>query len=146
MKKKCLLLETKDKRKFFTYPKHYKELAEFSKNFGAVLSIVQIDNPILLSLNELAPILCTPDVQYCAEFKVEKPVAIRENKSEKIKEYIKQKFLNKEVVELQTVAKKFKKNNLTLACFCQHISKIRKTLTDEGYKIIKVGGGKYKLI
>ena len=147
MKKKCLLLETKDKRRFFTNPENYDDLVEFSNKFGAGLSIVTADNPKMLSLNELAPALCSPSIQYTAEFKIEKPIQVRikSNKSTKIREYVRNLFLKKEVVCLQDIAKKFKNFHLTLARFCQHIAKVRDTLISEGYIIIKVGGGKYKI-
>ena len=148
MKKKCLLLETKDKRKFFTHPKNYKDLLEFSDNFGAELTIVVADNPLVLSLNELAPALCSPDAQYSANFKIEKPIKIRikTNTANKIREYVRNLFLKKEIVCLQNIASKFKIYNLSLACFCQHIGKIREELTNSGHSIVKIGGGKYKLI
>ena len=147
MKKKCLLLEMKDKRKFFTEPENYGDLVEFSKKFGGEMSIVTADNPIVLSLNELAPALCTQSIQYSAEFKIEKPIKIRvkSNNAIKIREYIRDLFLKKEVVGLQDVARKFKNLNLTLACFCQHIAKVRESLIAEGYTIVKTGGGKYKI-
>jgi hypothetical protein len=144
MQKKCLLLETKDKRKFFTDSKNYKELIEFSNNFGAGLSIVTIDNPTILSLNELAPALCSSNFKYSAEFKVKPRKIIKVNSS--IKEYIRNLFLKKEIVNLQQIANKFKNYNLTLACFCQHISKTKASLISEGHTIVKIGGGKYKLI
>lgn len=148
MKKKCLLVKMKDQRKFFTYPKYYKELVEFSNSFGVELSIIKADNPVILSLNELAPALCSPDVQYSASFKAEKPVKIigaRTSAAQRIRQYVRETFLKKEIVTLQTTAKKFKEENLTLACFCQHIAKVRDSLTQEGYKIVKIGGGKYQM-
>ena len=147
MKKKCLLLETKDKRKFFTHAKNYNDLLEFSNSFGAELSIVKADNPIILSLNELAPAICSSDVKYSASFKIEKPVKIRmkTNTANIIREYIRMSFLKKEVVSLQGIANKFKHFNLTLACFCQHIARVRESLMAEGHAFCKVGGGKYKL-
>jgi len=148
MKKKCLLLQTKDKRQFFTDPKNYHDLLEFSDNFGAQLSMVTVDNPVVLTLNELAPAICSSDVKYSAEFKIEKPIKIRmkTDTAQKIRQYIRNSFLKKEVVSLQGIAGKFKYLNLTLACFCQHITKVRDLLVNEGHSFIKIGGGKYKLI
>jgi len=35
------MIELKDRRKFFTHPKNLPELIEFSKTFGAELSVVR---------------------------------------------------------------------------------------------------------
>ena len=144
MKKKCLLLETKDKLKLFTYTKYYKELIEFSKKFEVTLSIVKVENPAILSLNQIAPILCSPDNQ--PEFRGRKKIKVQENVAQRIRSYIKETFLKKEVVKLQIISQKFKQYGYSIACHCQHIKHIREQLTKEGHIIKKVGGGKYQLV
>jgi hypothetical protein len=58
--KKCLMIETKDKRKFFTYAKNQKELKEFTKNFNAKMFLVkaEIKQNNILDLEKLAPAIC----------------------------------------------------------------------------------------
>lgn len=51
----CLLIETKDKRKFFTHEKNFIQLIEFSKAFNAEISIVKLEEGSVLELEELAP-------------------------------------------------------------------------------------------
>ena len=60
MKTKCLMLETKDNRKFFTHSKNFKQLVEFSKNFGVKMFLVKTDinKTNILELSKLAPALC----------------------------------------------------------------------------------------
>lgn len=56
----CLLVETKDKRKFFTLRKNYKNLVEYCKTFNAKMYIVkaEIDKVKVLDLPKLVPALC----------------------------------------------------------------------------------------
>jgi hypothetical protein len=59
MNEKCLMIKTKDNRKFFTHEEHLNDLIEFSKTFGAEISVVKIkDNIDILELNDLAPAIC----------------------------------------------------------------------------------------
>lgn len=56
---KCLMIQTKDNRKLFTYQKNYKHLLEYVKTFNAKIFIVKIDkNQKILDLNKLVPALC----------------------------------------------------------------------------------------
>ena len=55
---KCLLLETKDKRKFFTHEKNFLQLIEFSRTFNAEISVVKMEQTELLDLKDLAPAIC----------------------------------------------------------------------------------------
>ena len=57
---KCLLIQTKDKRKFFTHEKNFVQLIEFSKTFGAEISMVKLEEGPILELKELAPAICDP--------------------------------------------------------------------------------------
>lgn len=60
MKTKCLMIETKDNRKFFTHQENSKQLEEFSKNFDAKIFLVkaEINKNNILDLSKLAPALC----------------------------------------------------------------------------------------
>lgn len=147
---KCLMIETKDNRKFFTQEENLPELIEFSKTFGAEISVVKMnDEPEVLDLIDLATAMCSmtktkvkPEFEIL-ETKVDKPQRNRTKilrDARKIRKYIKELLLAGEVVQLSTVAKKFKHYKLTLACFCNHLREVRKELEVE-----KIGHGKYML-
>lgn len=56
---KCLLLQTNDNKKLFTYQKNYKHLLEYIKTFNAKVFIVKIDkDQQILDLNKLVSALC----------------------------------------------------------------------------------------
>ena len=54
----CLMIKTKDNRKCFTHEKYFPQLIEFSKTFGAEISIVKIKDNNVLEMNDLAPAIC----------------------------------------------------------------------------------------
>lgn len=56
----CLLIETKDKRRFFTLRKNYKNLIEYCKAFNAKMYTVKakIEKIKVLDLSKLVPALC----------------------------------------------------------------------------------------
>ena len=151
---KCLMIETKDKQQFFTHEENYDQLVEFSKALGAEISVVKIKEANVLDLKQLAPAICnTPGSDKKPEFEIieyklgkpkkNRPKMLRDAK--KIKGFIRDKFLNGDVVELAAVAKRFKRYKLTLACFCNHLKDVRRELEKEGHRIRRVGHGKYQM-
>ena len=58
---RCVLLQTKDNRKFFTYTKYHDLLIEYAKMFDAVLMKVNIQKTELMELDELAAALCVSE-------------------------------------------------------------------------------------
>lgn len=84
---KCILIETKDNRKFLTYQKNYKHLLEYAKTFKAKIYVVEINKEQkILDLNKLVPALCDKNYQI-KDLKFE----IIENKSTKHKIKLKKK-------------------------------------------------------
>jgi hypothetical protein len=57
---KCLLLETSDKKKFFTLIGNHKQLKEYCRAFGAKMYVVkaEIEKSDVLDLAKLVPALC----------------------------------------------------------------------------------------
>lgn len=57
---KCLLIETKEKKRFFTLIKNAKMLKEYCKAFGAKMLLVkaEIKREQILDLSKLVPALC----------------------------------------------------------------------------------------
>lgn len=57
---KCLLLETKSQKKFFTSIKNHKHLIEYCRAFGAKLYVVraEIERSKMIDLSKLVIALC----------------------------------------------------------------------------------------
>lgn len=57
---KCLLIETSDKKRFFTLIKNQKQLKEYCRAFSAKMFIVkaQIEKKQILDISKLVPALC----------------------------------------------------------------------------------------
>lgn len=148
--KQCLMIETKDHKKFFTYEKNFPQLIEFSKTFNAEISKVQIPSEAeVLELEELAPALCekkSQKVDYkVLEMKLSPKIKRRKilSRAKKIQTYIQSKLLAGDTVSLKELTCKFK--DLTSACLCNHFKLIREAMEKEGHNFIKTGGGKYKV-
>jgi hypothetical protein len=151
---KCLLIQTKDKRKFFTHEKNFIQLIEFSKAFNAEISIVKLEKGSILELEELAPAICDPEykktnAQYeVIETKIEKKDRSRAETliiANKVKKHISEQFKKKNVVSLKEVKKKFKQYKLTDATLCNHIRKTKLELEKEGFEVSKLNAGQYRL-
>jgi hypothetical protein len=74
---KCLLLETKEKKRIFTLLGNKKHLKEYCKAFGAKMFVVnaEIEKSKIMSLQKLVPALCDKNHEGSrAEFKILKPV------------------------------------------------------------------------
>ena len=150
----CLLIETKDKRKFLTHEKNFTLLIEFSKTFNAEISTVNLETGTMLELEELAPAICNP-LYKKPKFKyeiIEQKVKTKNRKrkdilivAEKIKEYILEKFKNEKFILLKDLKIKFKEYKLTDATLCNHIRRIKKELEEKGIKLKKTGAGKYSI-
>lgn len=52
--KKCLMIETPDKKKFFTPEKNYNKLLEFANSFNCEISMVKLEEGEILDLIPLA--------------------------------------------------------------------------------------------
>jgi len=144
------MIETKDRKRFFTYEKNFPQLIEFSKTFNAEISKVQIPSETeVLELEELAPALCEKKSQK-ADYKVLElklcPKITRSkilSRAKKIQIYIHKKLMEGNTVSLRELTDKFK--GLTSACLCAHFKLIRKDMEAKGHLFEKVGGGKYKI-
>lgn len=57
---KCLMLETGDKKRFFTLLGNFKHLKEYCKAFGAKMFVVKadIERKKVLDLKRIVPALC----------------------------------------------------------------------------------------
>lgn len=66
----CLMIETKDKRNFFTHKKNYMPLIEFAKTFKAQISVVKTNEAELLDLVDLSSAICNPYYKQKANFEI----------------------------------------------------------------------------
>lgn len=151
---KCLLIETKDKKRFITHEKYFHQLVEFSKTFGATISIIEAEGVKPLKIEDLVPAICDQNYKNqrfkykILETKLRKEKQNRMkilNEASKIQKYIYGKFLKKEIVSLKELKKRFDKQKLSGATLCNHIKKAKETLKKEGFTIQKVGGGMYRI-
>lgn len=154
MKEKCLLIVTKDHRRFLTQQKNLPSLIEFVKTFGAEVYLVQTRDQKILELKSLADAICNPDYDdnpECDKLKrvyppVGKDRATILKEASKIKAFILDRFLTGKEVSLTDLKKRYKDYNVTDACLCNHLSVVRKTLAKEGKKVNKLGGGRYCIV
>ncbi len=70
MRKKCILLRTKDKRQFFTHSKNCNKIMEFANTFNAEVSIVKAENPEILDLIPLAAALANQEYSDKKDYEV----------------------------------------------------------------------------
>lgn len=149
---KCLLIETKDKRKFFTHEKNFIQLIEFSKAFNAEISTVKIDKPPILELEELAPAICDANYKKCnveysiIENKLQECEKIENlSVSKQIRNYILEQFKNKNIVSLASVKKHFESQTISDASIYNHMRQARVELQKQGYSVVKERAGHYRI-
>jgi len=151
------MIKTKDKRHFFTHEKYFPQLIEFSKTFGAEISVVKVKEDNILDLDELAPAICNGnyrnDTEYelisqkIAQFssiKTEKPTTKRRKilkLAAEVKKYIEDKFESRKIVSFKDVSKKF--SNLDKATISNHIARVKKQLISQGCEIQTLKKGSY---
>ena len=152
MKQKCLLITTKDNRKFLTHEKNLQSLIEYAKTFKSEISLVEVDKSTkILELKGLTVALCDPNYSGDPEYKQLKSIYPNNKRGRKsilteaksIREFIRKKFLSGKAVSLKEIKDKYEKYELTDACLCNHISSARKQLEKEGYSFEKIAAGKY---
>jgi|694.fasta_scaffold01232_19 hypothetical protein len=151
---KCLLIETKDKRKFFTHKKNFSQLIEFCKIFKANLSIVNMKEGAILDLEELVPALCNPkqkkqNYEYVVIENKISPCCEKPNKREmakKIQNNIKNNFLSNKIIVLKELKGKYNKYGFSDANLCNYVKKIKNELSKEGYTFSKIAAGAYKIL
>ena len=146
---KRLMIELKDRRKFFTHPKNLPKLIEFSETFGAELSVVRTcEEPLdLISLAEGVcdgnPKTHKPNFELL-EIKLTRPRK-KISHAKTIQKWTKNQLIDGKSIRLCNLIKRYEKYNLTRAAMCGHFSKVRKELVEESFRVKKLGQGEYKL-
>lgn len=147
---KCLLLELKDKRKFFTHEKNFDQLIEFCKSFKANLSLVEIKSGKLINLEELVPALCNHKSKQNYEYtiiekKIKNPIS-KIKVSTKIKNHIRKHLTSKQTVSIKDVSKKFDKYGISRASLSNYFKEVKLEIEKSGLSVIKIKAGHYKVI
>lgn len=68
--KKCLMIETPDKKKFFTAQKNYNKLLEFANSFNCEISTVQLEEGEILDLIPLANAISSKEKSERAKYEI----------------------------------------------------------------------------
>jgi|LakMenE01Jun11ns_1017448.scaffolds.fasta_scaffold9897411_1 hypothetical protein len=154
MKEKCILIKTKDNRKFFTQESNLISILEYVKTFKAEVELVEVEKGTkILELKGLTVALCDPnfksDLQY-EKIKDLYPSKKKERQSmlveaKTIRDFIRTDFVSGRTVSLKEVKAKYHKHNLTDACLCNHITVVRRQLMKEGFEFQKIGAGEYRI-
>ena len=148
----CLLIKTKDNRKFLTYEKHLPSIIEYAKTFNAEIYKV-IAKGKRMELKSLANAICDPQYDEDPECTSVEKLYPRTSKTRKailkdasrISKFIQRRLLSGNSLSLKELKQKYKNYNVTDACLCNHMATIRKALTREGHTFEKIGAGGYCL-
>lgn len=140
---KCLMIETKDKRVFFTNKNNYIQLNEFIKVFKPNVFIVDMKKGEILEIEKLATLLCDSEYkkqdnavyEIIQEIKTNKR---KENKNQRIKDFIKKELMNKKTVSLKRIKEKFKSYNLSDSTYYNQIKTAKIELSEKGFKFVKM--------
>jgi len=153
MPKTCLLVKTKDKRKFLTHKKNLKMLEEFANTFKAEVYLVRVfEKPEILELEKLAPAICDSTYNSKPSYEVVTRLLPKRSRSsilknaENIKRHIRKKLESGRTISLKELKTKYKESYaVTDACLCNHLSMVRKEFEDQGRSVKKTGAGAYCL-
>ncbi len=148
----CLMIKTKDKRKFFTHEANLPQIIEFSKMFKAEISTVQVSEAQILDLEELAPAFCNASYTQPSSYKLLKTMFPTKRKrknilknSAKIRDFIRTKLFKRGQISLDELKDRFKDEGLTTACFCNHLRFMKSEIVDMGKNLVKVSVGMYRI-
>lgn len=154
MKNTCLLVKTKDKRKFLTHRKNLDMLEEFANTFNAEVYLVRVlgKDTEVLELEKLAPAICDSSYSTEPNYEVVSRLLPKRTRSSilknasTIKGYIRRQLENGKKVSLKELKKRYKESYaVTDACLCNHLSIVRKELERNGHSVKKTGAGTYCL-
>lgn len=154
-KGECLMIELSDQRRLFTRKSNYPQLVEFSKTFGAEISVVKIkEETNVLELQEIPQAICSEESQKSPKVEIiETRISKRKlddrktmlKRAERIREHIQKKFLQGKTVKLKQIKKHYSHYDLTSSTYSHHLREVRKTLSNDGYAIEKLKSGEYRL-
>jgi hypothetical protein len=149
----CLMIQTNDNRKFCTDMKGYNQLIEFANTFEAEISIIDLEEGDLLTLEEVATAISDPRYNQIPKYKlIERKVGkkriVRKNMfaSREIKEYARNLLSGGNTLCFKELMGKFKNSNLSYNAFAAHMHKLRREFEAKGHFLQKIGPGQYRVI
>jgi len=142
---KCLMIETKEKRVFFTNKNNFVQLSEFIKVFKPNVFLVEMKKGEVLEIEKLAALLCNSeykkqdDVVYevIEELKLGQDKS-NQSKNKKIREFVKKELISKKTVSLKRIKDKFKDYDLSDSSYYNQIKIAKQELGEKGFKFVKV--------
>jgi F0F1-type ATP synthase delta subunit len=137
------MIETWDKRKFFTHQNNYPQLVEFSKTFDVKISIVEIKDGVILTLEELASAICDPSFSQNTKYEIIETKNANQ-KSHPIKNYLEEKFKSRKPVSLLEMKEVF--SDLNETSIRNYIRSVKTSLELQGYKFKRIQTGTYEAI
>ena len=149
----CLMIQTKDNRKFCTDESNYAQLIEFANTFDAEISVIYLNEGDVMELEQLASAISDPRHNSNPDYKIlERKITSKKisNKnmiaSREIKEHVRNTFANGQTVDFHELMKKFKDYRLSYNAFAAHLFKLRKEFGKKGHCIQKIGPGQYRVV
>lgn len=145
----CVMLETKDGRKFFFKKTALVSLKAFIKNFPANIFIVETDAENVKSIKENVKLICDQsykpeDVEYKT---INSPQILSKRvKSVKVREIIKKNFIKNKKITFKEIQYIFRKVNISASSLNQYFAQIRNELESENFKINKIKNGCYVIL
>lgn len=169
--KTCLLVKLSDGRSFLTKRDHLHCLVEFAKTFKATLSLIRTENPVMLTLEDLAKKVCdqtytqsilkyeTIDGDIISNRKPRHKMLVRytslshisnktklKNKLTTIQNYIYELFKGGDEVSVSKIEEDFGNHGLSSSTLYRYLRSIRSDLNKEGYKIVRKSPGLYQCV
>lgn len=147
---KCILLETKDKKKFLTEEKNLEYLQNFINAFEINVKKVIAKQGKILTLKELASILADPlATKESLEYNpTSDKISHKKNSQQKpailIRSFIYSQLCNNKIVSLNDLKEEFKKYQFSDATFYNHLRKVKESIEKQGFEVKKISPGKYK--
>ena len=151
----CLMIETTDNRKFFTFCENEKQLTEFANNFGASLYLVKAANAPVLELKQLATAISSTTVPEPVDYQIittkvqhEKTKKRRnvDRERKELNQYITDLFVSGHPVRLTDINQTFKHWNMPPVFFWKEVESAKNKLTKQGFKIEKIKRGEHRLL
>lgn len=137
-----LMIKTNDNRKIVTETQNLHHLENLLKTFKLELFLIQASkNTKPANLNKIAHYICDPKTNMqIKDYKIKSKIYPKINKTNIIKEYIKNIILSNDVVLIKDIKEKYQASDATIY---NQFNAARKELEDNNIEIIKLGAGKY---
>jgi len=134
---KCILLETKDKRKFFTYEKNLDSIQSFIQIFEVDVKKVKLKKGKILEIKDLIDCICNiSNKKEELEYEIiEEPIQKSNKKSTTIRNFIYYQLLNNKKLSVKELKEKFKNYNLCDATFYNYLKKTKELLKNQDDKL-----------